>query len=54
VLITGPDNAEMMAEKIQLARSFTKKNEQFLMDLLLRVAQIAASGEIKEYKYGEY
>jgi predicted aldo/keto reductase-like oxidoreductase len=52
VLITGPDDADMLREKIALARSFTDMSEEERMALIEKVADIAATGEVEDYKYG--
>lgn len=52
VLITGPDDADMLREKIRLARSFTDMSEEQRMALIEKVADIAATGEVEDYKYG--
>lgn len=41
VLITGPDNAEQMKEKIALARSFVKMDEKQRQALVKKVADLA-------------
>lgn len=41
VLITGPDNAEQLQEKIDLARSFTKMDNEDQKQLIDRVADLA-------------
>jgi len=53
VLITGPDDADMLREKIGLARSFTDMSEEQRMALIEKVADIAATGEVEDYKYGQ-
>ena len=52
VLITGPDDADMLREKIKLARSFTDMSEEQRTVLIEKVAEIAATGEVEDYKYG--
>lgn len=52
VLITGPDDADMLREKIALARSFTNMSEEERAALIEKVADIAATGEVEDYKYG--
>jgi aryl-alcohol dehydrogenase-like predicted oxidoreductase len=52
VLITGPDDADMLREKIRLARSFTDMSEEQRMALIEKVADIGATGEVEDYKYG--
>ncbi|MHC4759245.1 MAG: aldo/keto reductase [Planctomycetota bacterium] len=54
VIITGPDNPEMMREKILLAQNFTKMNEDQRQALIDRVADIASQGLLEDYKYGEF
>lgn len=49
VLITGPDNAEMLREKIQLARDFSKLDEQQREEIVSRVQQFA-NGDVEYYK----
>ncbi len=52
VLITGPDDADMLREKITLARSFTDMSEQQRKELIEKVADVAATGKLEDYKYG--
>ena len=52
VIITGPDNAEMLREKIALAKSFSKMSEEKRWDLIEKVADIAVKGDLEDYKYG--
>jgi len=52
-IITGPDNAEMMKEKIELARSFTRLEKPERQKLIEKVADIASTGKAEDYKYGE-
>ena len=52
VIITGPDNAEMLREKIALARSFTKIDEDERQQLVAKVADVAGGGKLEDYKYG--
>lgn len=47
VLITGPDHAEMLKEKIELARSFTAYTETQREELINRVADF--EGNLVEY-----
>lgn len=47
VLITGPDHAEMLKEKIELARSFTAYTEEQRQELINRVADF--EGNLVEY-----
>lgn len=47
VLITGPDHAEMLKEKIELARSFTAYTEIQREELINRVADFV--GNLVEY-----
>jgi aryl-alcohol dehydrogenase-like predicted oxidoreductase len=54
VLITGPDNAEMLDEKIKLARSFANLTESDRQKLIERVSDVAVKGALEDYKYGEY
>lgn len=51
-IITGPDNADMLKEKIELAKSFTKLDESDRKKLVEKVADIASTGEVEDYKYG--
>lgn len=48
-LITGPDNAEMMKEKIALARSFVALDEKQRQALVLKVADMAGK-RVEFYK----
>lgn len=50
-IITGPDNADMMKEKIELAISFTKLDEGERQKLIKKVSDIASTGEVEDYKY---
>lgn len=52
VIITGPDNAEMLREKIALAKSFSKMSEEKRWGLIEKVADIAVKGDLEDYKYG--
>jgi aryl-alcohol dehydrogenase-like predicted oxidoreductase len=54
VIITGPDNPEMMREKIMLAQNFTKISENQRQALIDKVADIASTGLLEDYKYGEF
>lgn len=47
VLITGPDDADMLREKIELARSFTEYNEAQRQELIEKVADF--DGNLVEY-----
>jgi len=49
VLISGPDNPEMLQEKIDLARSFQGMSEQRRQELVLKVADLAGP-KIESYK----
>lgn len=51
-LITGPDNAAMLNEKIELAKSFVDLTEEDRQELIERVAEIASTGIVEDYKYG--
>lgn len=53
-VITGADNAEMMKENIQLAKSFTKIGESERQKLIQKVADIATTGKFEDYKYGDF
>jgi aryl-alcohol dehydrogenase-like predicted oxidoreductase len=53
VLITGSETAEMMREKIELARSFTKLSEDQRMALVEKVRDIAMAGKVEYYKRQE-
>jgi aryl-alcohol dehydrogenase-like predicted oxidoreductase len=52
-VITGPDNAAMLKEKIELARSFKSMNYEQRQMLIVKVADIATTGLFEDYKYGE-
>jgi predicted aldo/keto reductase-like oxidoreductase len=52
-LITGPDNAEMLKEKIELAKSFQSMNEDQRQALIEKVADLAVTGLFEDYKYGK-
>ena len=52
VIITGADNAKMLREKIGLAKSFGTMSEDERWELIEKVADIAAEGELEDYKYG--
>jgi predicted aldo/keto reductase-like oxidoreductase len=54
VIITGPDNPEMMREKIILAKKFTKMTEDQRQALIDKVADIASKGLLEDYKYGDF
>jgi aryl-alcohol dehydrogenase-like predicted oxidoreductase len=54
VIITGPDNPEMMREKILLAQNFTKLSEDQRQALIDKVADIASTGLLEDYKYGQF
>lgn len=49
VLITGPDNADMLREKIQMARDFSKLNKRQRNKIVSRVQQFA-NGDVEYYK----
>jgi predicted aldo/keto reductase-like oxidoreductase len=49
VLVSGPDNPEMIQEKIDLARSFQAMDEQRRQELVLKVADLAGPA-IENYK----
>ena len=49
VLITGPDNADMLREKIQMAKDFEKLNDRQREDIVSRVQEFA-NGEVEYYK----
>ncbi|MDD4144487.1 MAG: aldo/keto reductase [Prolixibacteraceae bacterium] len=53
VLITGSETAEMMREKIDLARSFTKLSEDQKITLVEKVRDIAMAGKVEYYKRQE-
>ena len=42
-LVTGPDNAEQMKEKIDLAKKFTGMNEDERQKLIDKVADMAGT-----------
>ena len=50
VLITGAENEIFIKEKIQLAKSFTKLNEEQRQVLVNRVADLASEGKVEYYK----
>ena len=50
VLITGPDNAQQMQEKIDLARSYTNMEEEQRQRLIDKVADLAQKGSVEYYK----
>ncbi|MHC4426522.1 MAG: aldo/keto reductase [Planctomycetota bacterium] len=52
VIITGPDNADMLREKVELAKSFRKMSDDRRWELIEKVARIAVEGELEDYKYG--
>ncbi|MHC4186835.1 MAG: aldo/keto reductase [Planctomycetota bacterium] len=54
VIITGPDNPEMIREKIIMAQNFTKMSDSQRQALIDKVADIASSGLLEDYKYGEF
>ena len=49
VLITGAENADMMKEKIELAKSFSKMGEEQRNALIDKVADLA-DGKVEYYK----
>ena len=49
VLITGPDHAEMMQEKIDLAKSFRQMSEEDRLALVDRVGQAGFDGNLVEF-----
>jgi aryl-alcohol dehydrogenase-like predicted oxidoreductase len=49
VLITGPDNADMLREKIQMAKDFSKLNRRQRNKIISRVEQFA-NGDVEYYK----
>ena len=49
VIITGPDNVDMLNEKIALARSFTTMNEEKRTDLVTRLADAGMDGKKVEF-----
>ena len=53
VLISGNENATFMREKIALARSFTKLNEEERMTLIDKVKDIALEGTVEYFKKKE-
>lgn len=53
VLISGNENATFMREKIALARSFTKLNEEERMALIDKVKDIALEGTVEYFKKKE-
>jgi predicted aldo/keto reductase-like oxidoreductase len=52
VIITGSDNADMLREKVELAKSFRKMSDNRRWELIEKVASIAVEGELEDYKYG--
>ncbi len=48
-LVTGPDNADMLQEKIDFANSFTGMNESKAEELIAKVARFA-NGRVEYYK----
>lgn len=50
VLITGPDHADMLREKIYLARKFVRLSEKERESLASKVADLAAEGRVEYYK----
>ncbi len=53
VLISGNETAEMMREKIEIARSYTKLSEDQRMELVEKVREIAMTGKVEYYKRQE-
>lgn len=51
VIITEPDNADMLREKVELAKSFRKMSDDRRWELIEKVARIAVEGELEDYKY---
>ena len=49
VLITGPDNADMLREKIQMAKDFSKLNKRQRNKIISQVQQFA-NGDVEYYK----
>lgn len=49
VLITGPDNADMLNEKIAIAKSFRKMSEKDRMELVQRLGSAGLEGEKVEF-----
>ena len=52
-VITGPDNAAMLNEKIELAKSFKSMNEDQRQKLIEKVADLAVTGLFEDHKYGK-
>ncbi len=50
VLITGAENADLMEEKIKLARAFTGQSLKDRAALIERVADLAEAGKVEYYK----
>ena len=50
VLITGAENASLVREKVDLAKTFTGMSEAQRADLVARVADLAADGKAEYYK----
>jgi predicted aldo/keto reductase-like oxidoreductase len=53
VLITGSETAEMMREKIEIARSFSKMSEDQRNNLVDKVRDIALTGKVEYFKKQE-
>lgn len=50
VLITGAENADLIREKVQLARDFTKMSEKQRQKLVTKVEDLSSIGEVEYYK----
>ncbi len=50
VLITGPDDARQMQEKVDLARSFSSMNTSRRQQLIDKIADLAQQGSVEYYK----
>lgn len=50
VLITGAENAQLMNEKIGMARSFSSMSEDQRLELISRAADLAREGKVEYYK----
>ena len=50
VLITGAENAEMLKEKIDMAKKFEDMNEESRMALIAKVRDLAAGKQVEYYK----
>ena len=51
-IITGPDNADMLREKVKLINSYRSLSERQRAKLIDKVADLAETGTLEDYKYG--